>query len=369
MNVVFITMDGARADRIINGYNYKNLISQGVFFSKVIAYAPFTIAAMHAVFSGTYGFKNGVNSYWSSPKFKHKLYKTIPLYMKDAGYVTYGDSINSLILPSDGFDELNIHDELHDNLTERHKSLLDKMAKLKQEGKKFFLYLHYSNIHTGIMQEVLKKYDNFSKEYFSNKQKNSKFYDDLFDHADKYLGSVTNYLKILGLNEDTLLIVMSDHGISVGEKLGERAYGVYCYDTTIISTVLFNFPEVIPITLDQQIRSVDILPTILELLSISSDKNYNEIDGKSLLPLINGKEEERIAFSQSGNPFNTGKPPKEPNVNSVRTNEWKYIKNLHDNSEELYYLKTDPKEEVNLIDIEKDKSHEMRHQMNKILNS
>ena len=121
-----------------------------------------------------------------------------------------------ILLVTDGFDELNIHDELHDNLTERHKSLLDKMAKLKQEGKKFFLYLHYSNIHTGIMQEVLKKYDNFSKEYFSNKQKNSKFYDDLFDHADKYLGSVTNYLKILGLNEDTLLIVMSDHGISVG---------------------------------------------------------------------------------------------------------------------------------------------------------
>ena len=67
-----------------------------------------TIAAMHAVFSGVYGFKNGVNSYWSSTKYKKELYKTLPKYLKDVGYTTYGDSINKLILPPDGFDELKI---------------------------------------------------------------------------------------------------------------------------------------------------------------------------------------------------------------------------------------------------------------------
>ena len=216
MNIVFITMDGARADRIIKGKNYKKIISQSAFFPKVITYAPFTISAMHAVFSGVYGFKNGVNSYWSSNNFKKEFYKTLPKFLKDTAYVTFGDSINRLVLPSVGFDELKIHDELNDNLTERHKLLLEKMEKLKQSGKKFFLYLHYSNIHTGIMQEVLKKYDNFSEEYFSNKEKNSHFYDKLFNNADEYLGEIINHFKNLGLDEDTLLVIISDHGISIG---------------------------------------------------------------------------------------------------------------------------------------------------------
>ena len=127
MNLIFITIDGARQDRIINGENFQKLISNNTFFPKVITYAPFTIAAMHAVFSGVYGFKNGVNSYWSSPNFKKNLYKTLPKYLQDEGYATFGDSINKLILPPSGFEELNIHDELHDDLTKRHKLLLEKM--------------------------------------------------------------------------------------------------------------------------------------------------------------------------------------------------------------------------------------------------
>jgi arylsulfatase A-like enzyme len=369
MNLVFITIDGARKDRILTGENYKKLISQSAFFPKVITYAPFTIAAMHAVFSGTYGFKNGVNSYWSSPNFKNNLFKTLPKYLHDLDYTTYGDSINKLILPPLGFDELKIHDELHDNLTERHKKLLDKMLDIKNLGKEFFLYLHYSNIHTGIMENVLKKYNNFSKEYFSNQQENSKFYDELFFNADEYLGKIFQYFKELGLDEDTLFVVISDHGISTGEKIGERAYGVFCYDTTLISTALFYHPKINNIFYEKQVRSIDILPTILDLLSIPVDNNFEKFDGESLIPLIQGRIDSRIAFSQSGNPLNSNKPPQEPNVYSIRTDEWKFIKNTHDNSEELYNLTQDPYEKINLIDTKIDKTDELRDLMNKILNS
>ena len=370
MNLVFITMDGARHDRIIHGKNYRKLISKSAFFPKVIAYAPFTIAAMHAVFSGVYGFKNGVNSYWSSPNFKKNSYKTLPKYLHDLGYATFGDSINKLILPPDGFDELKIHDELNDDLTERHKALLEKMSNIRKTGKNFFLYLHYSNIHTGIMENVLKKYNNFSKEYFSNIEKNAEYYDNLFCNADVYLGKIIEHFENLELHKDTLLVIISDHGISIGEKPGERAYGVFCYDTTLISTAMFCYPNVKPTTIQNQVRSIDILPTILKLLSIQHDKNFKEIDGKSLDSLIEGNDEDsRIAFSQSGNPLNARKPPKEPNVYSIRTDEWKYIKNIHDDSEELYNLKNDPNENTNLINQQITKSNLMRNMMNKILNS
>ena len=366
MNVIFITMDGARVDRIIKGKNYLKLIKNSSFFSKTITYAPYTIAAMHAIFSGTYGNKNGVNSYWSTPKFKKEKYKTLTSYLKDAGYVTIGDVINSLVLPKIGFDELVIHDELKDDLTERHKGLLDRVKKINNEGKDFFLYLHYSNIHTEIMQQVLKKYDNFSQEYFSNKEGNEEFYDSLFEKGDDYLGTIIEHCEKLGLLENSLIIVISDHGIGIGEKYGERAYGVFCYDYTLISTALFYTKNLPPKQIDQQVRSIDILPTVLELLSIPHDSSYEQIQGKSLIPIMNGKHDSRIAFSQSGNPLDSGQPPKEPNISAIRTDEWKFIHNLYNDTEELYKLTEDPNEENNVISDYQEVSSQLRTELKNI---
>jgi len=368
VNLIFIVMDGARVDHIVNGTNYSKLIEKSLFFPKVITYAPYTIAALHAVFTGTYGNKTGVNSYWSSPNFQKEQFKTLPSYLHDNGYVTYGDVINKLVLPKIGFDDLVIHDELKDNLTERHIDLLNKVDDIKKQGKKFFLYLHYSNIHTGIMENVLKKYNNFSEEYFSNKDENKKYYSQLFDKADQYLGNIIQHAEDLKLTEDTLIIVISDHGISIGEKFGERAYGVFCYDYTLISTALFYSKHIKQQQIRQQVRSIDILPTILEILSISQDLNYKKMDGQSLLSIVNGSKESRLAFSQSGNPLGNDKPPKEPNIYAVRTDEWKYIKNIHDGTEELYDLKNDPNENDNVIAQYKNKADELRTEMTRIVN-
>jgi len=366
LNLIFITIDGARLDRIINGNFYKKFIDKSTFFSKTITYAPYTIGAMHAVFSGTYGNRSGVNSYWSTPNFKKDDYKTLVKYLHDAGYVTIGDSINKLILPKNGFDELIIHDELNDDLTKRHLSLLSKVNELKNNEKNFFLYLHYSNIHTGIMEQVLKKYDNFSKEYFLNKIENEKFYDQLFEDADTYLENIITECENLHLTDDTLIVVISDHGISVGEKIGERAYGVFCYDYTLNATSLFYHNSLSKIHIKNQVRSIDILPTILEILKIPVDPNYLPFDGESLMPILNGNNPPRIAFSQSGNPLNSGKPPKEPNVWAIRTDEWKFIFNVYDGTEELYNLQNDPNELNNLVDIEPEISTKLRLKLNEL---
>jgi len=360
-------MDGARLDRIVNGKNYSTLINNGTFFPKTITYAPYTIAALHAVFSGTYGHKTGVNSYWSTPKFKKDEYKTLSLYLQENGYSTYADVINDLVLPKIGFDSFVVHDELNDDLTSRHKLLLEKMNNSCKQNNNFFLYLHYSNIHTGIMQQVLKKYDNFSEEYFSRKSENEKFYNSLFENADNYLGEIISHCKKLHLDENSLIVIISDHGISIGEKFGERAYGVYCYDYTLISTALFIHPSLPQKTFQNQIRSIDLFPTILEILSISSDSHYKSIDGKSLFPIIDGKIEERIAFSQSGNPLNDNKPPKEPNVYSIRTDKWKFISNIHNKTEELYNLENDSSEENNILNKNPEIALKLRGELEKIL--
>ena len=92
------------------------------------------------------------------------------------------------------------------------------------------------------------------------------------------------------------------------------------------------------------------MPTILDLMEIKLDSSYESLDGKSLIPLINGsKFKENIAYSETGNPWDGKTPPKSPNTKAVRTSKWKLIFNEYNNTKELYDLENDPDENNNLI--------------------
>ena len=349
-NLIIIMIDGGRLDRAQNSPIFNELKSKSVFFSNSITYGPHTIAAMHAVFSGSYGTRTGTNSYWTPFKFKKDKFKTLTEYLKDNNFYTHADVINELVVPKQGFDNFIVHDELNDDLMKRHKELLKKIPIIAQKNKNFFLYLHYSKIHTGIMNEVLKVYNNNSKEFFDNRTKNKQRYDTLFKNAEIYLQSVLDEINNLGLEKNSLILVMSDHGISVGEKFGERAYGAFCYDYTLRTFTYFLSEEFISREITQQIRTVDFMSTILDYLEIPFDNNYGKLDGVSLMPLIRGISiPEQIAYSETGNPLDKKEPPKEPNTKSVRTSKWKLILNQYDNSKELYNLELDPNEEKNLF--------------------
>ena len=349
-NLIVILIDGGRLDRALKSEVFTDISSKSVFFSQTITYAPHTIAAMHAVFSGSYGTRTGTNSYWSTFKFKKQKFKTLTEYLHDENYYTCADVINELVIPKQGFDDFFIHDELKDDLSLQHKDLLKTMKVHNDDGQNFFLYLHYSNIHTGIMNDVLKVYNNFSKEFFDNKEQNEKRYDKLFANAEKYLKSIMDEIKKLKLEDDSLILIMSDHGISIGEKFGERAYGTFCYDYTLRTFTYFLSEEFTSREIIQQIRTIDFMPTILDFLKIPFDNNYEKPDGISLMPLIRGTSiPEQIAYSETGNPLDKKEPPKEPNTKSVRTSKWKLILNQYDDSRELYNLELDPNEEKNLF--------------------
>ena len=349
-NVIIVMIDGGRLDFATNSKVFTKLKNQSAFFSQSITYAPHTIAAMHAVFSGSYGSRTGTNSYWSTFQFKKNKFKTLTEYLKDFNYYTHADVINRLVIPKQGFDKHVIHDEENDVLLERHIDLIHEMNTLSKKQENFFLYLHYSNIHTGIMNEVLKVYDNFSKDFFNNEKLNQERYTKLFKGAENYLEAILNEIFHLGLNKNSIVLVMSDHGISVGEKIGERAYGAFCYDYTLRTFAYFIIPGISSREINQQVRTIDFMPTILDYLQIALDNNYEKVDGTSLMPLIQGVSiPEQIAYSETGNPFDKKKPPKEPNTKSVRTSKWKLILNQHNDSKELYNLKLDPNEEKNLF--------------------
>ena len=349
-NVIIILIDGGRVDRAMRSPIFTNLQTKSVFFSQTITYAPYTNAAMHALFSGCYGNRNGTYSYWHTYRFKKNKFKTITEYLKDRGYFTCGDGHTKLIVPKHGFDEFHIHDENKDDLSSRHSNLIDLVKTKNDQGSRFFLYLTYSNIHTGIKDEVLKIYNNFSEEYFQNKTINEKRYDGFFSKAENYLEIILKKIQDLDLYKNSIILIISDHGISIGEKIGERAYGAFCYDYTIKTFAYLISNDITPREISNQVRHIDFMPTILDLMEIKLDQSYESLDGESLIPLISGsKFEENIAYSETGNPWDGKTPPKAPNTKSVRTSKWKLIYNEYNNTKELYNLEKDPAETNNLI--------------------
>ena len=349
-NLIIICIDGGRLDRALNSKVFKHLAAKGVFFPQTITYAPYTNSAIHALISGSYGNRNGCSSYWHSIKFKKFEFKTLTEYLHNVGYYTYADIPSDLVLPNSEFDEFEVFDESLVDLKQRHSNLIEKMKTKNEDGQSFFLYLHYESIHTGILNSVLKAYDNYSKEYFENRKLNEKRYDALFRIAEEYIEVLGRKITDFNLWKDSIVLIISDHGIGVGEKFGERAYGAFCYDYTIKTFAYYISSDFGSKEIPEQVRHIDFMPTILEQLNIGLDKNFKPLDGVSLIPLINGESfDEKIAYTETANPLDANAPPKEPNTKSVRTSKWKLIYNEHNNTKELYNLEKDPAETNNLI--------------------
>ena len=85
-NIIILMIDGGRLDYALQSTTFNKLKNNSAFLSQSITYGPHTIAAMHAVFSGTYGNRTGTNSYWATFKFKKNKFKTLTEYLHDAEY-------------------------------------------------------------------------------------------------------------------------------------------------------------------------------------------------------------------------------------------------------------------------------------------
>ena len=117
--------------------------------------------------------------------------------------------------------------------------------------------------------------------------------------------------------------------------------------------------------INQQIRSVDIFPTITDIIGLS-DVNYGK-RGTTLVPLMQGKQVQEIpAFLESA-PNSTRSS--DSNVIGIRTSKFKYFRDRNDPTKNvhLYDLKNDPLEEKNIAEDNKDVVEEMEKQVIEIL--
>jgi len=108
--------------------------------------------------------------------------------------------------------------------------------------------------------------------------------------VDRWLGFFLEQVEIMGLMDKTMIIITTDHGTYNGDhgqvgKLQTHMYQGISHIPMIIWHPEFGHGE----RLKQLVQPIDIFPTVLEAVGLKVPKN---IHGKSLIPLLEGKDEE-----------------------------------------------------------------------------
>lgn len=179
---------------------------------------------------------------------------------------------------------------------------------------------------------------------------------------DDMVGRWLAKLESLGILDDTLVIVTADHG----EELLERGHVGHTscnlkgtlHDESIHVPLIMRYPKRLPAgaVIRQQVSQVDLMPTLFDLLGLQLPLRP---DGESLLPLIDGRTDNfrAEAYAEAPPAGWQALDGDERRIWCVRTADWKLIVQ-HDpttgvESSELYNLKEDPGERVNVIDEER----------------
>lgn len=347
-NIILINLDGFRKDKIDNCLTLKSLKENSYYFSNMNTVAPYTFASLHSVFSGMYPSTHGVNGYYNIFEFKKNEITSLPEILKKSKYYTACDIISEVVIPKQGFDEWNIFDEESVDFISRHSKLIKKLSK----KNKFFLFLHYTEVHKHLVREIIQKENEQENEdFFKSKEKNQKRLNSYLPSCDDYVKAIISSLKESNIYEKTILIIFADHGTSIGEKLGEKFYGVFTYDYTINVFTILHIPNSNPRIIDKQCRTIDIFPTIGEIINQYPFTNLKNIQGESLFPLIeNENSDDREVFVETGGLYGPWPSPNRHNVFCVKYNNKKLIYNDTPQTWEFYDLKNDPNENYNIYE-------------------
>lgn len=350
-NLVVVTIDTLRADRLgvyggkVATPNLDRIAKAGAFFRQAFSEVPLTRPSHLSIFTGRYPFQHGIRQNVSA-----RFEADTPLLaeiLKDDGFHTAG-FVSSLVLASEsgldrGFDTYS--DDfgedrepalLLDSVQKRGDvTMADALAWLhhKPEGR-FFLWVHLYDPHD--------PYD--PPEPYASRYP-GRPYDGEVAFADDLVGRLDAALSELGLAERTLLLVTSDHGEAF-EEHGETGHGYFLYDPTLHVPLLVRGPGVPAGTeLEVPVESVDILPTVIEMLGLSLPAEM-KLPGESLASSLHGggEPEARPLYAESLMArllYGWGE------LASIREGRWKFIRAP---KPELYDLEEDPGEKDNRIE-------------------
>ncbi len=301
LNLLVITLDTVRADRLgVYGYktaatpNLDRLARQGVMFENCFSPVPLTLAAHSSIFTGKYPLGHHVRGNGSYALPEQEI--TLAERMKDIGYNTFGVISSFVLLAKFGLqqgfdlydDSLNSH-KMYNNYTSEITApdVYNKFLQwfVKQDQKPFFAWIHLYDAHEPYAPPR-KFIDRFGKSP-SNR------YDGEIAFVDEAVGKIIEALEKKNVLDNTLIVIMGDHGEAFGEHL-EYGHGIFCYDETLKVPLIFYNRQALPkkgLRVKNRVNLVDIYPTLLELFGMEPQRS---VQGKSLAGFLAGQEENEL---------------------------------------------------------------------------
>ena len=402
-NILFILVDSLRADKVFGKNktskipNIESLIKNGVYFEQTICSTPATGVSLSSIFTGLYPFKIGMGSE-KHQKFNPKIRSYIQI-LKENDYNTYATSpeiTNDLGVICDFENPDKSYNNYFSLFAGLGNQIIQKIS-ASYLKKPWFFYIHIFDLHKPVV--VPKKFDN---EKFGTSQ-----YERMLSATDFWIGKILEKINL----SNTLVIFTADHGEYIplikhgdkiinlepsiteknlwkwGNKVPQNLWPIKRKLGGLIRTtrnqikntklsdssfseyekrILFHermnnehdlYEDLIrvPLTfsgygitsnsiISRQTHHIDIFPTILDIIGIESQK---QVDGRSLLPIINGKKlRDSYVYIESSPGIGKGKDK----VIGLRSSNFKYFRDLNNTGRvlHLYDLKNDPLEENNI---------------------
>ncbi|MBI2523082.1 sulfatase-like hydrolase/transferase [Candidatus Woesearchaeota archaeon] len=417
-NIVLVSLDAVRADHLnIYGYeantspNIDALAQNSIVFENAITVNVWSLLSHASMLTGKYvsnidpehtnqGINPGENSL--SEILRNNGYNTAAFvsigwikakYGFGQGFDIYNDRMDFFEYVQT-FDRFSIREvifaffppykKFFDTDKERTAESTNKLAFKwleKNKDKRFFMFLHYADAHSlyAPIEKFRKLFTNDSRTHeelqgemegaikkvgYGQVDRNLvdsviKLYDAEIYNADFELNRFINKLEELGIQDNTIVIIVADHGEEFYEHGLFKKHGSTLYQAAVNVPLIIYYPkEFEPKRVSETVGTIDIVPTILDILNIDIPE---DLDGVSLLPLITNEGQYKREFIKSEIFEAPGTASKEQTA--VYYGTWKLIE-VEEESEALpsglYNLRTDPNEQKNMYDVFPNKRKELQ---------
>lgn len=359
-NVIIIQLDTLRADHVgCYGYgrnttpNIDKLARDGMRFEKAIAPAPWTSASVAQYMTGRY---------LRVPKsfdFAGVPVNAVPISeaLHDRGYVTACVTSNPMAGPSRGFSQgYDSFEETYADVSSQDVFAKTVSQLRRMKDRKFFMFALFSDPHAPY---VLHKEHNFYPDYKGKlgKEINVRL-DDRTDHisaddleymravydsdiayTDDYIGKLVSELKRLKLYDDTLIVLLSDHGEGFGEH-GRLEHGFDLYDEALSVPLIIKLPGQRKGSLSSGVFPlIDLFPSIMDALRLKTSSFGVNGVARHLASLRLVRDMDIYSSTDFS----------KTNLESVRSKSYKLIVDMVSSKQELYSLLDDPGEKQNVI--------------------
>lgn len=377
-NVIFVVAEAMRADHL-SSYGYERpttpnldafLAAEGVRFDQASAASSWTYPSNGAMFTGRMPSRIRID--WSD------LHATIPEgetmlaeYLRNAGYYTAGFITNFYLGANFGFSQgFDVYEKLRgsekaEDLNRLTMNWLETQWATQNRTQPLFLFIYYYDPHTWYdpPPPYNTLYDsNYTGSLTPDVYEHGQavvsgdivptprdvehlkaLYDGEITYLDDNFGQMMDYLDGLGLLDNSLIVVTSDHGQMFGEH-GKWVHRNSLYEEVLRVPLLLRYDDVIARghVVAEPVSHTDLLPTILDLIG---------------LPVPGGLDGITLRVQAQGQPGNPNRPiyaemESEPDLDSlghwiapptdlrsVRQGNWKYIHHVGNQAGgELYEL-------------------------------